>query len=286
MDIFAKNKPLISIIIPCYNDAKYIEESVQSALNQTYSNKEVIVVDDGSNLKTKKVLDNLENKVQKLITQKNKGVSVARNVGIEACSGEYVLVLDSDDYFEPSFCEKALQIFEKESDVKIVTCYSKWFNARTHITYKPKGGNIKDILISNVAMGSSMLRKQDWQIVEGYDEKMTRGYEDWEFYMRLLKSGGKAEVIPEILFNYRNKENSRNKKANLAKYDILGYIYKKHAVVFKDHFDLFISEWLESIRKSEAFKQQVMDSLDYKLGNKLLKPFRFFGLLKKANSKK
>ena len=101
--------------------------------------------------------------------------------------------------------------------------------------------------------------------------------------MRLLKYGGKAEVIPEILFNYRNKKNSRNKKANLAKYGILEYIYIKHADIYKEHFDFFIHKWLESNRKSEAFKQQVMDSLDYKIGHKLLKPFRLMGLFKKKN---
>lgn len=275
----------ISIIIACYNDHEYIEEAVQSALDQTYENKEIIVVDDGSNSKTKTKLKEIEPKLDLLITQNNKGVSAARNKGIEAATGKYILILDSDDFFEITFCEKAIKLFLKDPEVKIVTCYSKWFDDRRHVTFKPEGGTIKDALINNVAMGSSMLRKQDWQIVSGYDEKMLRGYEDWEFYLRLLKSGGKAEVIPEILFNYRNKKNSRNKMANLAKYEILGYIYKKHADVFKDHFDYFISEWLKSIENSEAFKQQVMDSFDYKLGNKLLKPLRYFGLFKKSNSK-
>lgn len=279
------NPNLISIIIPCYNDANYIEQSIQSALDQTYVNKEIIVVDDGSNEKTKAVLKRLESKIDFLITQENKGVSAARNRGIEAAKGEFILVLDSDDFFEVTFCEKATKVFLKNPEIKIVTCYSKWFDSRAYVTFKPEGGKIKDILISNVAMGSSMLRKKDWQLVGGYDEKMMGGYEDWEFYLRLLKSGGKVEVIPEILFNYRNKKNSRNKKANMAKYDILGYIYAKHEVLYKEYFSYFISEWLDSVKKSEAFKQQVMESFDYKLGNKLLKPLRFLGFLKKTNSK-
>jgi hypothetical protein len=133
-------------------------------------------------------------------------------------------------------------------------------------------------------MGSSMFRKHDWQLVGGYDQSMLEGYEDWEFYLRLLKNGGKAEVIPEVLFNYRNKKNSRNKKANLAKYQLLEYIYTKHADVYKEHFNFFIYEWLESNRKSEAFKQQVMDSIDYKIGHKLLKPLRLMGFFKRENN--
>ncbi len=276
-----KNK--ISIIISCYNDHEYIEKAVQSALDQTYENKEIIVVDDGSNQKTKAVLKELEPKLDLLITQDNQGVSAARNKGVEASTGEYILILDSDDFFEVTFCEKAIKVFLTDPDVKIVTCYSKWFDDRTHIIFKPEGGTIKDILIGNVAMGSSMYRKHDWQLVIGYDQSMHEGYEDWEFYLRLLKSGGKAEVIPEVLFNYRNKKNSRNKNANIVKYDILEFIYNKHGNIYKEHFDFFIHEWLQSIKKSEAFKQQVMDSLDYKIGHKLLKPFRLMGFFKMKN---
>ncbi len=96
---------LVSIIIPCYNDEQYIEQCVNSALNQTYSNIEVIVVDDGSNRKTKTVLKKLEPNITTLITQNNQGQSTARNVGIRYAKGNYILVLDSDDYFEPTFCE-------------------------------------------------------------------------------------------------------------------------------------------------------------------------------------
>ncbi|MFN4762862.1 glycosyltransferase family 2 protein [Gillisia sp. Q332] len=274
----------ISIVIACYNDHIFIEQAIQSALDQTYENKEIIVVDDGSNQKTKAVLKELEPKLDLLITQKNKGVSAARNKGIEAATGNYVLILDSDDFFEASFCEKAMQVFQKNSALKIVTCYANWFSSNNDsIKFKPDGGSIKDALISNVAMGSSMFRKHDWKVVGGYDECMLKGYEDWEFYIRLLKSGGEAKVIPEVLFNYRNKKNSRNKKANLAKYQLLEYIYIKHADVYKEHFNFFVQDWLESNRKSEAFKKQVMDSLDYKIGHKLLKPFRLMGFFKMKN---
>ncbi len=273
----------LSIVIPCFNDYLYIEKAVDSALAQTWPYKEIIVVDDGSNQKTKAVLKSLELKITLLITQENKGTSAARNAGIEAATGKYILVLDSDDYFEPEFCKKAIQIFINEAEVKIVTCYANWFNDKNHIIFKPCGGVLENILMNNIAMGSSIFKKTDWKNVEGYDEKMIDGFEDWEFYLRLLRSGGKAKVIPEVLFNYRNKNDSRNKKANRSKYEILEYIYRKHADIYKEYFDFFINEWLKSIRKSEFYKQQVMDSLDYKIGNKLLKPLRLIGFFKKKN---
>jgi glycosyltransferase involved in cell wall biosynthesis len=275
----------ISIVIACYNDHEYVEKSVQSALDQTYENKEIIIIDDGSNAITKEVLKKLEPRIDLLITQENTGVSKARNYGIKASTGKFILNLDSDDYFEPTFCAKAMEIFQKNQDVRIVSCYANWFSSNNNcIEFKPEGGSIKEALINNVAMGSSMFKKQDWAVVGGYDESMYQGYEDWEFYIRLLKENGIAIVIPEILFNYRNKINSRNKKANLVKYEILEYIYLKHAEVYKENFNYFVTEWLKSNRKSEAFKQQVMDSLDYKVGHKLLKPFRLMGFFKKKSN--
>ena len=91
---------LISIIIPCYNDAQYIEQAVNSALNQTYINKEVIVIDDGSNFETKAVLKKLEPKITKLITQENKGQSTARNVGIREAKGNYILQISKGNTTE------------------------------------------------------------------------------------------------------------------------------------------------------------------------------------------
>ncbi len=274
----------VSIVIACYNDHKYIEQAVNSALNQTYKNKEIIVVDDGSNYNTKAILKELEPKLNMIITQDNKGVSAARNNGIKAATGEFILILDSDDFYEESFCEKAIKIFRNNSSIKIVTCYANWFSSNGEtLKFKPDGGKLENFLINSSAL-SVMFKRLDFLTAGGYDENMVKGYEDWELYIRLLKSGGKAEVIPEFLFHYRNKNNSRNKKANQSKYEILEYIYHKHSDIYKEHFNFFIHHWLKSIRKSEAFKQQVMDSLDYKIGHKLLKPFRLFGLFKKVNN--
>jgi glycosyltransferase involved in cell wall biosynthesis len=87
-----KNNDLISIVIPCYNDAEFIGQAVDSALNQTHLNKEIIVVDDGSNEETKIVLKSLKHKIDKLITQENLGQSTARNNGIKQANGSFILV--------------------------------------------------------------------------------------------------------------------------------------------------------------------------------------------------
>lgn len=271
----------VSIIIPCYNDFQHLPTALDYANNQTFDEKEIIVIDDGSNAITKKVIQQNISKIDILITQENKGVSAARNNGISKATGRYILTLDSDDYFENGFIPKAIKYFE-DNEIIIVSCYAKWFNSQSKNDkiFKPRGGYLKDILFHNVAMGSAMFRKIDWQNVGGYDEKMLLGFEDWEFYIRLLQDGGKAEIIPEVLFNYRNKHGSRNEKANQRKYEILEYIYIKHARLYKQNFSLFVKNSLLAQRRAEEYKKSISKSLEYKIGKYLLKPFRLAGLIK------
>lgn len=273
---------LVSIIVPCYNDAQYIEESVLSALNQTYPYKEVIVVDDGSDVVTKAVLKKLEPTITKLITQENQGQSTARNIGIREAKGEYILVLDSDDYFEPSFCKKAISIFLENKDAKIVTCFANRIYENNYTAvFKPQGGQLENFLLNNCAMGSAMFKKNDWQKKNGYDEAMRKGFEDWEFYIRLLKGGGFTYVIPETLFNYRLRLDSTTSKANKIKYELLQYIYIKHQDLYKENFELFITHLIETIAREEKEKTKNLSRIEFKIGKKVLQPLRYFKRLLK-----
>ncbi|TVZ25574.1 hypothetical protein JM83_0499 [Gillisia sp. Hel_I_86] len=271
-----KPDPLISIVIPCYNDPYYIVKSVQSAIEQTYKNKEIIVVDDGSNLKTKKVLANIKTKIDLLITQENKGLSAARNAGINQSNGDLILVLDSDDFFEPEFCAKAAEVLQSSEDIKIATCYARRFNEEGIIDiFKPSGGGIEKFLLFNAAIGNSLYRKKEWETVKGYDEKMIKGYEDWEFYIRLLAGSGEAYVINEPLFNYRQKKQSMRIDANKIKYELQKYIYFKHSNLYKEHYTLFIEDLLKRIEAEEKEKLKNTRRIEFKIGKTILKPIKF-----------
>lgn len=265
----------ISVVIACYNDHEYIEKAVQSALDQTYDNMEIIVVDDGSSAKTKKVLKGLESKSVKVITQSNQGPSAARNRGIELARGKYILVLDSDDYFDPMFSQKAIAVIKSRPDINLVTCYGRWFiSEKKSIIHKPAGGNINNFLYECGAFGSTLFLKKDWEFVSGYDEAMKMGYEDWEFYIRLLKEGGEAHVIPEVLFHYRNKKNSRNSRANDIKYEIWKYIYLKHRKLYIDDFERFVRTLTSLLQRQQNENNRLRNKPDFRIGYYLLLPFR------------
>ncbi|RLJ64378.1 hypothetical protein CLV86_1496 [Lacinutrix venerupis] len=273
----SNSRPLVSFVIPCYNDFEYIEEAVDSALNQTYNNIEIIVIDDGSNSKTKSILKEIEPKISKLITQENKGQSTARNVGIENANGQYIVVLDSDDYFEPTFCEKAIEIITNNSSVKLVTCFVNILDPNGKISFfKPKGGNVSNFLTSNSALGSLMFRKLDWKISHGYDESMRFGFEDWEFYLRLLENGGETFVIREYLFNYRRRANSTTNSANKVKYDLTKFIHLKNKKIYIKYIEDYINQVYKKIELEEREKIKQKEKLEFRIGYYFLKPLRFF----------
>lgn len=120
--ISIKGQELISVIVPIYNTDLFLERCVDSILNQTYENLEIILVNDGSTDRSGKICDNYINKDArvKVIHKKNGGASTARNTGLQAANGVYIGFVDSDDYISLNMYEEMVQNIEQ--DVDIVTC--------------------------------------------------------------------------------------------------------------------------------------------------------------------
>jgi hypothetical protein len=120
-----------------------------------------------------------------------------------------------------------------------------------------------------------MFRKSDWEKVSGYDESMKQGFEDWEFYIRLLSSGGFAYVIPEVLFNYRIRKNSTTVRANKIKYDLRRLIFNKHQNLYHEHHLAHADYLLNMIEREEFEKLKNLERLEYRIGYALLRPLRW-----------
>ena len=268
--------PLISVVIACYNDYEDIEVAVTSVLKQTYNNIEIIVVDDGSDIKTKEVLKKLEPQITKLITQENQGQSIARNNGIKQAKGIYILNLDSDDFFEPTFCEKAINQFEIDKETRIVTCLANRFSKKGGSDiFTPRGGTIDNFLFSNSAIGSSMFKREDWKKCGGYEEKLPiLGFEDWELYINILKKGGYTHVLHEVLFNYQVRENSTTDRIKNQKLDKFKHIIFKHKELYKNNFEGLIENLVNRINKESHEKVKNTNRIEFLIGKSLLKPLR------------
>jgi glycosyltransferase involved in cell wall biosynthesis len=221
--------PLISVVIPCYNDGAYLPETIAKLKEQTYTHFEVIVVNDGSTDEaTLQVLQALTAQNITVLHKANGRMSSARNWGVQHAKGSLIAALDADDYFHPQFFEKALVVLQKEPSVAVVTSYIQLFGEVKKVS-KPRGGNEYNFLFSNQCPACAMVRKSCWDAVGGYDEAMLNGYEDWEFYIRITQKGWTVHVIPEKLFFYRQTQKSTHKNFTLPnRPQLVGYIVDKH----------------------------------------------------------
>lgn len=273
----------ITVIIPCYNDGAYIQQAVDSVVKQTLKADKIILVDDGSKEETIQVLHQLQVENLEIIYQTNQGVSIARNNAIKKATTDFIVTLDADDFMAPTFLEKTKQVLLSQSEVGIVSSYRLNFNEATgkKEVIQPTGGKVSNFLLKNNGNSNAMFRKVCWEQVGGFDENMKAGYEDWEFWLAILKKNWTMEIVPEVLSHYRIKKTSRDKTA-LTEHDVplRQYIFKKHQDVFMENFDYYTSEMIRmhSLHRNTIFKYK--NSLEYKLGKILLYPFRF---LKKLN---
>ncbi|WP_455630999.1 glycosyltransferase family 2 protein [Megamonas sp.] len=148
---------MISIIVPVYNVEKYLPKCIESITNQTYTDLEILLIDDGSTDNSGKICDNYAQKDKriKVIHKKNGGPSLARNIGLDLFQGEYVSFIDSDDYIAPSMYNKMYHIFQKYTDVDIVSCnYNHIINNKKPVPFfnlsKDEHITDKNILIEKI----------------------------------------------------------------------------------------------------------------------------------------
>src|SRR5690625_3677419 len=136
-------KPLVTIIIPVYNVEKYIAECLNSVIRQTYSNIEVIIINDGSNDNSYEIIESYSKKYNnlKIIDQENKGQSVARNVGLTKAKGKYIYFLDSDDYIKDITIENLVSKME-ENNLDLIR-FSAEVIYDKNIKYKPSNYNLE-----------------------------------------------------------------------------------------------------------------------------------------------
>ncbi len=222
--------PLISVVIPCYNDGAFLPETISKLSLQTEKSFEIIIVNDGSTDEhTLEVLKQLESQENiKVLHKANGRMSAARNYGVQHATGTYIAALDADDYFDPRFFIKAIAILEKEPSTAVVTSYIKYFGNKTGNS-KPRGGNAFNFLFSNQCPACAIVRKEVWDQVGGYDETMKLGYEDWEFYIRITQLNLEVHVIPEFLLYYRQTDKSTLKNhTHPNRAGIIQYILEKH----------------------------------------------------------
>ncbi|MBC8018618.1 MAG: glycosyltransferase family 2 protein, partial [Verrucomicrobia bacterium] len=210
-----KRTPRVSVVIPCYNHGVYLDQAVESVLRQTFADFEIVVVDDGSNdQETTRLLKDYHRPKTRVLHTANRGVSSARNTGIQSSNGAYILPLDADDMIAPDYLEKAVAILDAKPQVGVVYCDQQMFGAGKGPCVFPAYDPVT-LLFENLILSCALYRKSDWQKVGGYSSKFVYGWEDWDFWVSMSQLNKEVSKIPEILYYYRVRGDSRDHSMRL-----------------------------------------------------------------------
>lgn len=225
-----KLNKLITVVIPCYNYAKYLPECVNSVRRQTYKPVEIIVVNDGSPDNTEEVCKQLN---VTCLTKPNGGLASARNYGIKHAKGKYIMCLDADDMLPDDSIEHHM----KNAAPKVISqCGLMEFEASFNFCFPKENSTLDNVKYGNSIYCNSVFYKKDWENVGGYDESdtMRLGYEDWEFWIRMLKYGCVIKTSNETGLLYRIHHTSMTRTKTHANRDkLIKYIKDKHKDIYE-----------------------------------------------------
>jgi glycosyltransferase involved in cell wall biosynthesis len=277
----------VSIIVPCYKQAHFLNESLQSVLSQIYAKWECIIVNDGSPDDTESIAQQwcARDSRFKYLKKENGGLSSARNAGIAISKGEYILPLDADDILHQDYLTLLVPELQENPSLAIVSCYSNFFVEKiSNVIHqqKPVGTSYHALLYENIMMATSLYQKKHWEEVGGYDENMKHGFEDWEFWIAITKSGREFKIVDKFLFYYRKAKKSmlidtltNHVESNME------YVFKKHNEIYIAQFGTTMEYLFYLIKRHHASEHKIKNSLEYKMVKIIAKPFRVLQKLMK-----
>ena len=214
---YEKDKPIISVIIPFYNSKKYIEQTINSVLNQTFPYYEILIIDDGSkdkeSLEILKYIENLDERI-KVFHKENEGLAATRDFGAKKSSKtcKYLMFLDDDDLIEPPFLECGY--FTLETNKKAAWAYSDSIGFESLEYTWCKYFDSEKMKNVNELISQALVRKADFELVNGYELREKSVNEDWNFWLKLLAKE-KAPVHMSFFGQwYRRKETGELQRAN------------------------------------------------------------------------
>lgn len=258
----------LSIIIATYNSGKYLKKCIESILNQTITNFEIIIIDDGSTDNTFEILNKeFDLKKEKIYYKKieNSGVSIARNIGINISRGEYITFLDADDWLADIDAYKIMYLKAKENDLDAVICdyYYYFDNIKKNFIYKSSNfenikkekENIKIIFETNSAVWNKIYKRSVIEKYQIYFSAGIRYAEDFEFVTKFLICSRRVERIPVPLINYYQREESATKKYDDKILDLIIVIKNIEMYMKKENKYKILKKKYEKIISQKIYGQ-------------------------------
>jgi glycosyltransferase involved in cell wall biosynthesis len=285
--------PKVSIIVPCYNQAQFLDEALQSVLTQTYTNWECIIVNDGSPDHTEEVAKKWVEKDSRFvyIKKENSGVSSARNLGIEKAKGLYLQFLDSDDFLDKEKLELSLQQMENNNEVNIVISNFRMFTDNPQITSEPfchlnaQLFTFENMLYQwnesfSIQVQCGLFHSSLFETIR-FPEHIA-AQEDWIVWVMVFKKGCKVVFIDKPLALYRINPSSRMMTKGLAEDQIKAFEFYMNYLPVEEYNKFSIAMISRYHKSSENFKYRLSatkNSNSYQAGLMIKKVLKKSGLL-------
>jgi GT2 family glycosyltransferase len=244
--------------MPCLNHGNFLEEAIGSVVAQTFSDWEIIVVDDGStDPSTLACLQALKAPNTQVLCTEHRGLPAARNLAASHASGSLFCALDADDRLAPAWFEKGVAALDADPKLAFVSHWLQAFGDETW-TWTPASCDLPALLARNTVNGAALVRRDAFTAVGGYDESMREGCEDWDLWLRLVERGLRGAIIPEILFDYRRSSfsMSRTMTADDAYRQPLRQLVQKHEAFYRAHLvDVVAASAAESFHLQQEISE-------------------------------
>jgi hypothetical protein len=259
----------LSVVIPCYNQGEFLVDAIASVERTATEKCELIIVNDGSTeTRTIEVLEVLRKAGYCILDRANAGLAAARNNGIRAARGQYILPLDADNRLAPGFIPAAIAVLKTKSDVGVVYGDRLEFGARSGRAHIPTF-NLNLLLRSNYIDACAVYRREVWSSCGGYDAGAAV-LEDWEFWIAAAQAGWRFFRLDEVTFEYRVRPNSMLALAGLdVQSSTHNYILRKHRTLYRDVISMnnlsLEAAAAISLRVTGAPPQEVKASAMFKL---------------------
>lgn len=221
--------PLVSVIIPAYNVEKTIAETIESIQKQTFSDWELIVINDGSTDKTLEVLASLNEPRMQVFSYENGGLPVARNRGITRATGEFITFIDADDLWTADKLELQLAALQQRPTAGVAYSWTAFINEKSEFLYAWEpvyaDGNVyPQLLVRNfISSGSNILVRRQFIAAAGEFDPELKSVEDWDYYLRLAALGEFA-LVPQYQILYRKTSQSMTSKVDVMERSVLTVI--------------------------------------------------------------
>jgi len=201
--------PKVSVVIPCFNLGRYLEEAVDSVFAQTDQDFEIVIVNDGSTDEpTNTLLAGYSRPRTRVLSTENRGLAAARNLAIAHARGRYICALDADDRLHPAFLEKTTALLDADPSLAFVSTWLETFGDEQWV-WRQDRCDFPALLAECVVLTAALARREAIDAIGGYDENMAAsGDEDWDLWISLVEKGFRGAIIPEVLFYYRRRAGS------------------------------------------------------------------------------